>query len=229
MERKAFALSEIKASKDKPGQFEAVVAVFGNVDQGGDRIEKGAFARTLEERGLPPIVWSHMWDVPPIGAVQEAKETDRGLEIKGSLYVDDHEVARQVYAAMKGVDGNGRSPLREFSFGYEVRESTEEKTDGEDVRVLKDLELFEVGPTLVGMNPETELLAVKAGSVTITSAPEGTTVTTTGANTTSEVEDPQQDDNPEPNSEKDDEATATIRRLVAAHPIHLPPKEEQPA
>jgi HK97 family phage prohead protease len=139
--------------------------VFGNVDTVGDRIEKGAFTRTLAEKGLPPIVWSHEWQVPPIGVVESAAETDEGLQIKGRLFVDpveDHAIAKQVYAAMRAKDGNGQPPLREFSFGYSVRESAEETVDGETVRVLKDLELFEVGPTLAGMNPETRLVGVKA-------------------------------------------------------------------
>lgn len=166
MELKSFPLREVKAidDADVPGTFEAIVAVFGNVDEGGDRIEKGAFARTLAEKGLPPIVWSHEWQVPPIGVVQSASETDEGLLIKGNLFVgpdDDHAIAKQVYTAMRAKDGNGRSPLREFSFGYAVRDASDETVDGKDVRVLKDLELFEVGPTLVGMNPETRLVGVK--------------------------------------------------------------------
>lgn len=166
-ETKSFALREVKAidDGDAPGTFEALVAVFGNIDSGGDRIEKGAFARTLSEKGLPPIVWSHEWQVPPIGVVQSASETDEGLQIKGRLFVDpaeDHAIAKQVYAAMRAKDGNGQSPLREFSFGYSVKDAAEETADGETVRVLKDLELYEVGPTLVGMNPETRLVGVKA-------------------------------------------------------------------
>lgn len=166
MERKSFAVTELKATdEDVPGSFEAVVAVFGNVDRGGDRMIPGAFKRTLEERGLPPVVWSHNWDVPPIGVVKEAVETAEGLHIKGRLFVaegEDHSIARQVYAAMKAQDGNGVAPLREFSFGYETRGSKSVEEDGEEIRELTDVELFEVGPTLVGMNPDTRLVGAKA-------------------------------------------------------------------
>lgn len=216
METKSFPTTELKALPEKgEGVFEALVAVFGNVDRGGDRIEKGAFKRTLEERGLPPIIWSHNWDIPPIGTVTEAKETDEGLEIKGRLFVgsdEDHPVARQVYTAMRAQDGNGTAPLREFSFGYEVRDSSEEKTDGETVRVLEDVELFEVGPTLVGMNPQTRLLAVKSAEQVIEQALSEST------------SDPTPDDKPEP-KEQSEEDRARIRRVLAAQPIHLPEKE----
>jgi HK97 family phage prohead protease len=200
------------------------VSVFGNVDRGGDRVKKGAFARTLKEKGLPPLIWSHNWDVPPIGVVEEATENNEGLRIKGRLFVgegEDHPIARQVYTAMTAKDGNGQPPLREFSFGYEVRQSSEEKADDETVRVLEDLELFEVGPTLVGMNPATRLLAAKAFDEEIALAKRAVEAATP----TSEEEDTQPNDNPAPNSQVDDEAQATIRRLLAERPIHLETEE----
>src|SRR5690349_18212445 len=105
MESKSFALREVKMlDSDAPGSFEAVVSVFGNIDSYGDRMIKGAFARTLEEKGNPPVVWSHEWQVPPIGAVESATETDEGLLVKGRLFVgpdEGHAVAQQVYTAMK--------------------------------------------------------------------------------------------------------------------------------
>ena len=166
-EVKTFPLAQVKTldTPEEPGSFKAVVAVFGNVDSVGDRMDKGSFTRTLNERGLPPIVWSHNWDVPPIGAVKSAVETDEGLEITGRLFVgadEDHPVARQVYTAMKAKDGNGQSPLREFSFGYAVKQSTDETVDGKQIRVLKDVDLYEVGPTLVGANSATRLVGIKA-------------------------------------------------------------------
>lgn len=171
MERKSFT-AEVKASAEQPGEFKARVAVFGNVDKVGDKIVKGAFQGTLQPppagRGLPPIVWSHRWDVPPIGETLSAVETEKGLEIKGRLFVgdgEDHAIARQVYAGMKtGV-------LREFSFAYDVLESSDEVQDGEETRVLKQLELYEVGPTLVGVNPETELLAAAKSVELLTGLP----------------------------------------------------------
>jgi HK97 family phage prohead protease len=162
MEHKSFAVGELKALPEDSapaGSFEALVSVFGNVDRGGDRMVKGAFTRSLAEKGMPPVVWSHMWDVPPVGTVTSAEETDEGLLVKGRLFVgpdEDHAVARQVYTAMK----NGA--LKEFSFGYETVDSREVKSDGETVRELLDVDLFEVGPTLVGMNPDTRLVGVKA-------------------------------------------------------------------
>ena len=169
-ERATFSV-ELKAVGDSAknaGEFEAIVAVFDNVDDGGDRIHKGAFADAMKE-GYPPIVWSHEWGTVPIGVVQDMKETNTGLFVKGRLFVgegEDHPLARQVYTAMKSEGGDGRPALREFSFGYRAGEVSypegEEKAAPHHYRDIHTIaRLFEVGPTLVGMNPKTELLSVK--------------------------------------------------------------------
>jgi HK97 family phage prohead protease len=173
MERKSFTVADFKADAKRAGRFKALVAVFGNVDRGGDRIVKGAFTRSLEERGLPPIYHSHDWDTGPIGATIAARETDDGLEIEGDLYYEDDPLVKRIYRAMK--DG----VLREFSFAYDVIESVLVKggEGEEEVRELRDLDLFEVGPTLVGMNPATQLLAAPKAWDAATATPGNFTFT----------------------------------------------------
>ena len=84
MLHKSFDIIDTKADSDA-GTFEATVAVFGNVDLGGDRIVPGAFKKTLAkwaESGDPiPVILSHQWDNPMahIGVVNEAKEIETGL------------------------------------------------------------------------------------------------------------------------------------------------------
>ena len=58
--------------------------------------------------------------------------------------------------------------LQEWSFGfrindYEVAPFAKDGQDEVDVRYLKDLEVFEVSPVLVGANRETYTLAIKSG------------------------------------------------------------------
>lgn len=187
---KSFPVARFKALEGdaiQPGTFEAIVAVFNNVDAYGDRILPGAFTRTLkappEGRGFPPIVWSHMWMEPPIGASLEAEEVlgfeladgreIDGLRIVGLLNIDDNARARETWAAMAKLGGDGLSPLREFSFAYFVMESrwVEETIEGEpddaeqkrEILELIDLDVIEVGPTLLGANPATQLVDVRSG------------------------------------------------------------------
>jgi hypothetical protein len=161
MRTRAFPVSEFKALGSKRGEFEALVSVFGNVDRGGDRVVKGAFGKTLAEwgeKGAPiPIIWNHMWDNPEahIGEADpgDVEETDAGLFVKRGRIDLDRPFAEQVFHLLE------RRRVKEFSFGYSVRDAETAKDGAYD---LLDLDLFELGPTLKGMNPETELLAVKA-------------------------------------------------------------------
>jgi HK97 family phage prohead protease len=145
---------------EEEGRFEALVSVFGNVDKIGDRVVKGAFAGSLAEwraKGAPiPIIWNHQWGdaFAHIGSADpnEVTETDAGLLVKGTVDLDN-PFAAQVFRLMKG------RRVGQFSFGYEVKRERKAKDGANE---LLDLHLFEVGPTLRGVNPSTELLAVKA-------------------------------------------------------------------
>lgn len=163
MKYKTFALTSFKALADQPeGTFEAIVAAFGNVDRIGDKIIPGAFKDSLavwDKKGRPiPVIFSHEWDNldAHIGQVIEAKEVTEGLYIKAQLEMDE-PFAKRVWKKMN----NGT--LAEFSFAYDVVDAMPTKVGGEYVNELRKLDLLEVGPCLVGMNPDTQLLGVKEG------------------------------------------------------------------
>lgn len=146
------------------GVFEAIVATWER-DSVGDKITKGAFADTLTEwkaSGSPiPVIWSHMAHDPNmhIGAVEEVEERDDGLWVKGRLDLDN-PTAAQVYRLLKG------RRVTQFSFSYDILDGSpvEQTTDGKDSSFfeLRRLKLYETGPTLIGANQATDLIAVKA-------------------------------------------------------------------
>lgn len=143
------------------GTFEALVSVFGNVDHAGDRVVKGAFAKSLErwaESGDPiPVVFSHRWDDldAHIGKVLTATETDDGLLVTAQLDIADDPAAAKVHRLLT------ERRIREFSFAYDA---LDEAVVG-GVNELRELDVFEVGPTLKGMNSETVLIDAKARTV----------------------------------------------------------------
>lgn len=157
--------AKVKAGEDRgleAGQFEAIVSVFGTTDSVGDKVLPGAFAKSLSEwgeKGKPiPVIWTHSHGdaFAYIGDVLEAEEREgEGLWIKGRLDVDpdaENATARQVYRLLKG----GR--IDNWSFAYDV----EDEAPGEDgANELRQLKLYEVGPTLVGAHQDTHTLAVK--------------------------------------------------------------------
>lgn len=145
----------------EPGEFTALVSVFGNVDSYGDVVMPKAFERTLKEwsaSGFPiPVYWGHNLADPDynIGSVLEAVETERGLQVRARLDMGSPK-APQVYRLLKG----GR--VKEFSFGYSVRDAGWGEKGGTEVYELRDIDLYEVSVVPVGANPATELHSIKA-------------------------------------------------------------------
>jgi hypothetical protein len=178
--RKSVPLHGFKAlPAEGPGTYEAVVAVFGNVDMHGDKILPGAFADSLAawaKSGDPiPVIFSHQWDTleAHLGTVTEAEERTAGdrrlppeIRKNGGLWVkmalDVHDP--RSYAG-RVAELLSRRSLREFSFAYDVVDGAwnDEGTAFE----LKALDVLEVGPTLKGANPLTTLLARGAKAETV--------------------------------------------------------------
>lgn len=149
----------------KEGQFRAIVSVFGNKDSYGDKVMPGAFTDSLAEwavKGDPiPVFWSHQMHDPDmcLGEVLEAKETEVGLEVLAQLDLDEEaKKARQTYRLLKG------RRVTQFSFAYDILEAAWVETEDEYWYELRKLHLFEVGPTPIGANQSTELLAVKSAA-----------------------------------------------------------------
>jgi HK97 family phage prohead protease len=159
---KAFRLASFKAAGDgdAAGTFEALVSVFGNVDGVGDMVLPGAFTSSLkswQDSGDPiPVVWNHQWEDPAahIGYVNpaDAQETDEGLVVRGQIDVGK-PFAGQVYDLMKS------RRVREMSFAYDVVSESKSKSGANELAALN---LIEVGPTMKGVNPATQLLDVKS-------------------------------------------------------------------
>lgn len=164
----------IKSVNEQTREVEQIVSVFENVDLGRDRVKTGAFAGSLTRwaaSGDPiPAIWSHMWDDPfaHIGFVIEAKELLPGdpllpdeISELGGLYtrykVDEAPFADQVFTLLKS------RRVREASFAYDV---IREKKNPDGTTDLIELDVIEIGPTLKGMNPMTQLLARKAARST---------------------------------------------------------------
>lgn len=151
---------EFKATGDK-GEYEGHFAVFGNVDDGGDITHPGAFLKTIQERGSRvKVFYAHDFQ-KLIGPPPEVlKEDTLGLYAKGRLTLDSFW-GKEAWALMK--DG----ALTEGSFGYDAVKWDYEERIGEGgarsvVRNLRELKLYEISPVPLGMNPLTDLSAIKA-------------------------------------------------------------------
>jgi HK97 family phage prohead protease len=162
--RAVFPVVEFKADVDGPGSFEAIVAVYGNVDRQNDRIVKGAFDASIarwRESGDPiPAIWSHNWADPHayFGEIdpQKVRSTDQGLIVRGQADADD-PTAVKIHKLLKS------RRVTQWSFAYEV---LREKQASDGANELLELDLFETGPTLKGANPLTATLDAKSDGTT---------------------------------------------------------------
>ena len=150
MERKRFSL-RIK-SVDDSGTFTGLAASYNNVDLGGDSIVPGAFTRTLAAGKQFPLLWQHQAD-NPIGTAT-VTDSPHGLQVQGRLLLDLDDAKKAYVLLRAGV-------LKGMSIGYETLQSS---MDG-DVRLLKEVRLWEVSIVTFPMNESATISSVKSLSV----------------------------------------------------------------
>lgn len=140
---------EIKEMQED-GTFTGIASMYGNLDLGGDIVEKGAFTKTMREKMSVPILWQHNTH-SPIG-VGELEDTETGLMIKGTLNLDVG-LARECYSLIK------QGAIKGLSIGYDVVK--QDYING--IRFLKELKLWEVSIVTFPMNTQSTIVDVKAG------------------------------------------------------------------
>ena len=149
----AFALEKTwEEDGENAGFFSGYASVFGNVDDGDDVVEPGAFAKTLAgDIGRVKILSGHDEGALPIGRPVELREDGRGLYIRGRI--SGTALGRDIMTLLR--DG----VLSELSIGFDpVRWDH----DAQGVRHLREVRLWEVSIVTWGMNPRATVTARKA-------------------------------------------------------------------
>lgn len=148
MEHKQLQLKVNDIAQD--GTFEGLLSVYGVVDLGNDRVEPGAFTKSIAERGgVVPLLWQHQIN-QPIGLLQ-LRDTPKALEVTGSLVLEVAQ-AREAYALLK------KGVLRGLSIGYEAIKHTMQGS----IRRLQELRLMEGSLVTFPMCLPAEVTAVKS-------------------------------------------------------------------
>ncbi len=176
-EHKSFPAYAVKVDADQ-GVVEAVVAVIGNVDMGLDRIDPGAFTKTLVERGGKiRVLDQHNTDsiMRVLGKPLEMREVGRD-ELPADLLASHPEATGGLWTRtqflMDTPEGRGAferikaGAVDEFSIGFDAISTAYEKTTQNGrpttLRVLKEIRLWEYSPVLWGLNPATATISAKA-------------------------------------------------------------------
>ncbi|WP_299030704.1 HK97 family phage prohead protease [uncultured Sulfitobacter sp.] len=145
LERKFMQLDEV-AKVEGGVEIKGYASFFGDVDQGNDVVQKGAYAASLKalraaRRGVK-MLWQHD-PAQPIGVWDEVREDARGLFVKGRI-LQSVEKGREAIALIDAgaIDG--------LSIGYRTVKATK-NTKGQ--RLLQELELWEVSLVTFPMLP----------------------------------------------------------------------------
>lgn len=132
------------------GSFDGLLAVYNNVDLGGELIEPGAFTKSIKENGdTVPMLWQHKSDTP-IGMLTLIDGPD-GLHVKGQLLMEV-PAARTAYLLIKA------RIVRGLSIGFDT---VKDAVDGA-VRRLKEIRLWEGSIVTFPMNELAIITSVKA-------------------------------------------------------------------
>lgn len=132
--------------------IEGYASLFGQRDQGGDVVLKGAYAASLKRLAAGGRAVKMLWQhdpAQPIGIWDEVREDQRGLWVKGRILTDvaqGREAAALVAAG--AIDG--------LSIGYRTLRAAK-AADGR--RHLAELELWEVSLVTFPMLPQARVSA----------------------------------------------------------------------
>lgn len=127
-------------------------SLFGKKDQSGDVVQKGAYTASLKRMatagGRVRMLWQHD-PTQPIGVWDEVREDATGLWVKGRI-LTEIEKGREAAAllAAGAIDG--------LSIGYRTVKA---ERDGKGLRLLAELELWEVSLVTFPMLPEARVSA----------------------------------------------------------------------
>lgn len=132
--------------------IEGYASLFGQGDQGGDVVEKGAYAVSLAALAAAgqrvKMLWQHD-PTRPIGVWDVVREDARGLWVKGRI-LEETQTGREAAAlvAAGAIDG--------LSIGYRTKVATK---DDKGRRLLTELELWEVSLVTFPMLPSARVAA----------------------------------------------------------------------
>lgn len=165
-ERRAFAVDSLKVETRGEGDaakpvIRGYAAVFDKMseDLGGfrEKISKGAFVETIKSADVRAL-WNHDPNYP-LGrngaGTLRLSEDSKGLLIE----IDPPETtyANDLMISMR------RGDVSQMSFGFFVRDEEWGKVDGENVRTLRKVELFDVSPVTFPAYPDTSVAVRSLG------------------------------------------------------------------
>lgn len=130
------------------------LAVWGTVNDYGEMVVRGAFAKSIQERGPASnsnykitFLWMHDC-TDPLAVFAELEEDDYGLRFR-TLPLDDVSNADRAIKQIRS------GTLNQFSYGFNYVWDKTEYDYENDVLILKEVELWEGSVVTIGADTET--------------------------------------------------------------------------
>lgn len=147
---------ELENYNEEQGVVSGYASVFGNVDDGGDVVEPGAFAESIADGvGRVKILALHNDCWLPVGRPMVLREDTKGLYFEAKI--SDTSLGRDVKTLLRD------RVLTEFSIGYDPIEF---EYDAAGVRHLRKVKLWEISVVTWAMNPEATVTDYKTKKTT---------------------------------------------------------------
>lgn len=145
---------EVKDLDTKARTVMGYGSAFGMMDYDGDIIRRGAYAKTIQERGPQgtdqiAMLWQHKYD-QPIGKITVLREDENGLYFEAKM--SDTQKGRDALTYYE------EGIIKEHSVGFKIIDAEMEN----DAQVIKEIMLYEVSAVTWGANPNTPLVGMKA-------------------------------------------------------------------
>lgn len=147
IEYKQIEFKAQSTARDPDGRLRVVAyaAVFDNVDSYNDIIKKGSFIKTIKNEGKRiAVCWQHEMR-RPIAKLMDVKEDNFGLLVEFVISKSEEDVAVKVEEGI----------ITEMSIGYITVEF--EYNTADEVRILKELRLYEVSLVTRAANDEAKI------------------------------------------------------------------------
>ncbi len=158
MERKIFTFKVEEAEADEnTGIIKGLASTFMGIDQGDDRIKRGAFKKTLLEREAFPMLLDHNPRKP--AGMQRLKETRKGLHFEAELKLFDPDVRQRFELAKQALEFN--APMG-VSIGFRPVKFSFDEVDGVQIRNLEEIKLFETSLVTFPMNVDAMVTGAKS-------------------------------------------------------------------
>lgn len=142
---------------EEPGTVQAVFATLNVRDKDGDVTLPGALpnGKSVVISAYGHSSWSGEM---PVGK-GTISEVGNELVFNGQFFLNTTP-GRDTYETVKAVGA-----MQEWSYGLRVLEGSDGEQDGQRVRFIKSMDVFEVSPVLVGAGVNTRTLDVKSSLV----------------------------------------------------------------